>query len=208
VYYSAALCYFFAETGRQNEGHHRDTIKALLNCTFTIGGDLAFVKATIPGADRELACNFDNESGEVMLETNQVTLVLFKKAFTAMRIMAKGQPLSQLLGNCQVYNDNLVGTGDVWLQMGPKHCIKMERGAPTTWEKAETNCQHGHKGHLLSIHNGLDEMLVQNLVFNRYEKLTIIATISHGYCNVMSRKKRRCKITKVCCTEKSFEKNS
>ena len=85
--------------------------------------------------------------------------------------MIKGQTLPHLVGNCDQEQEKAASSngedGDLWIQMGAEHCIKVQRNTQKSWIKAQQLCQQDYKGHLLALHNTLDEKLVQNLVFNR-----------------------------------------
>lgn len=127
------------------------------NCSYTLGTNLAVVEPTNQmDVDDGLTCYIKGDY--LTLETNRVTITL--KGQVAAKV--KGHMLPHLVGNCK--QDD--GDQDLWLQMGAEHCIKIHR-RPKSWIKAEQQCE-GQGQHLISIHNGLDEKLVQNLVLNRY----------------------------------------
>ena len=82
-----------------------------------------------------------------------------------------GQTLPHLVGNCHQEMPKAIkeksNVGDLWLQMGADHCVKVQRAIKKSWIKAQQLCQKNYKGHLVALHNAIDEKLVQNLVFNR-----------------------------------------
>ena len=82
-----------------------------------------------------------------------------------------GQTLPHLVGNCHQEKPKTMKekshVGDLWLQMGADHCVKVQRAIKKSWIKAQQLCQKNYKGHLVALHNAIDEKLVQNLVFNR-----------------------------------------
>lgn len=141
-------------------------VLALPNCTYSLGNNLAWVAPTTATSnlfnayDDGLICH-QRLDDFLTLETNQVTIRLANPS--RVRVTVKGQVLPHLVGNCKQDPD---ADNDLWLQMGESNCIKMQRQPSKSWIKAQQFCQE-HEGHLLSLHNDLDEKFVQNLVFNR-----------------------------------------
>ena len=161
------------------------SISALPNCTYTLGNDLAFLAPTIQTEGSSCYRKQDT----LTFETNQVTLQLTPfsnpvggELEAPIKITLGGQILPHLIGNCQQgsWKTPAGSTGspkkavpDLWLQMGTEHCILIHRDRRRSWIKAEQTCLQYYGGHLLSLHNEVDEKLVQNLVFNRWESLYI-----------------------------------
>lgn len=128
------------------------------NCTYSLGNNLALVAPTNQlSSDEGLICHQRNDL--LTLETNQVTIRI--PPGNSLKIHASGAKLPHLVGNCQQEQKG----GELWLQMGPEHCIRIWKGEKKSWISAEQFCQR--EGHLIALHNSLDEKLVQNLVFNR-----------------------------------------
>ena len=84
-------------------------------------------------------------------------------------VISKGKTLPHLVGNCdrEEPKETDLNDGDLWLQMGADSCVKVQRTTKKSWIKAQQLCQKNYKGHLVALHNSIDEKLVQNLVFNR-----------------------------------------
>lgn len=135
-------------------------VLALPNCTYSLGNNLAWVAPTtnlFNAYDDGLICHQRDDF--LTLETNQVTIRLAWPLRVSVTI--KGQVLPHLVGNCKQDDPN-----DLWLQMGDSNCIQISKDKKS-WIKAQQFCQALDDGHLLSLHNDLDEKLVQNLVLNR-----------------------------------------
>ncbi len=135
-------------------------VLALPNCTYSLENNLALIAPTNPLSDDALICH---QSGDYLtLETNMVTV----RMGPGVSVSVRGQLLPHLVGNCD--QAKLAPQQDLWLQMGAEHCIKLQREESKSWIKAEQFCQQDiDGGHLISLHNSLDEKLVQNLVFKR-----------------------------------------
>ena len=72
--------------------------------------------------------------------------------------------LPHLVGNCQQDQGPL--EPELWLQMGSDHCVRVQKEPKATWITAQQVCQ-ANKGHLVALHNRLDEQLLQTLIFSR-----------------------------------------
>ena len=131
------------------------------NCSYTLGQRLVRVIPSGPLSNDDGWICYQNSEGHPILETNQVTLRLQWPSKIAVKV--GGLLLPHLVGNCQSDPQE----PELWLQMGSDHCVKVQKEPKGTWITAQQACQ-AHKGHLVALHNRLDEQLLQTLIFNRY----------------------------------------
>ena len=159
------------------------------NCSFVIGDDIALAKAI----GRPLGpCYASNEGQDLELASNIVEVTVNKAAVARLRssLSIKAQPavLDRLVGNCPEeenldLEDDLVrdhvedhkGLNSIWLQMGERKCVQLDRATSRSWEEAEQICRGRHGGHLVSLKSKDDDRLVQELVLNRLVILIIPA---------------------------------
>ena len=135
------------------------------NCTYTLGNNL--VRAAPTSGRNQLSDDdgwicYQNAEGNLILETNQVTLRLQWPSKIVVKV--GGLMLPHLVGNCQQGGGPL--EPELWLQMGSDHCVKVQKEPKGTWITAQQVCQ-ANKGHLVALHNRLDEQLLQTLIFSR-----------------------------------------
>ena len=134
---------------------------ALPNCSWSLGNNLVRVAPSIQINDYDGAICYQNTEGNLILETNQVTLRLQWPSKIAVKV--EGLMLPHLVGNC--LQDHL-DSEELWLQMGAEHCVKVHKEPKGSWIKAQQFCQ-ANKGHLVALHNSLDEQLLQTLILSR-----------------------------------------
>ena len=135
------------------------------NCTYTLGNNLVRAGPTNSGENLKSSEDdgwicYQNTEGHLILETNQVTLRLQWPSKIAVKVA--GLFLPHLVGNCQ----QDPGEPELWLQMGSDHCVQVQKEPKGTWITAQQACQ-AHEGHLVALHNRLDEQLLQTLIFSR-----------------------------------------
>ncbi len=160
------------------------------HCSFVIGSELAFVNAgTTPTGSCFAFADGDSSSSEIEVASNSVEITIVKASVARMRskLEVRGQPvvLDKLVGNCPEEDEGLdEGDGDgdlgedanqeaadldaIWLQMGERHCVRLDRSRPSrSWTEAEAECKTRHGGQLTVIKNNPEDNLVQNLILNR-----------------------------------------
>ena len=136
---------------------------ALPNCSWSLGNNLVRVAPSNQESDDDGCICYQNIEGNLILETNQVTLRLQWPSKIAVKV--EGLTLPHLVGNCQ-QDPTPLDSQELWLQMGSDHCVKVQKEPKSTWIKAQQFCQ-ARKGHLVALHNSLDEQLLQTLILSR-----------------------------------------